>query len=66
MLVGLQWGNDPNLDQKKAEAGVSPKESWINPAAEAMRVALGGRRPGWGWHGRMNGPGKLSERLFSP
>jgi len=33
-----------------------PKESWINPEAEKLRVGLGGTRPYWGFDGRLNGP----------
>ena len=56
--VGLMWGNDPQLNQAAFEAGDKPKESWINPRAEEIRKKLGGRRPSWGWNGRMNGPGE--------
>ena len=65
--VGIMWGNDPELTPTKAEAGQKPKESWINPQADAIRTSLGGTRPSWGWHGRLNGPGPLSSRFtFRP
>ncbi|KAG8693644.1 hypothetical protein FRC08_008989 [Ceratobasidium sp. 394] len=53
--IGIQWGNDPQLTQKRYEMGETVKESWINPAAEELRVDLGGFRPFWGWNGRLNG-----------
>ncbi|KAG8530262.1 uncharacterized protein KY384_004763 [Bacidia gigantensis] len=58
--VGLMWGNDPNLNQAMHDAGNTPKESWINPRAEQIRKDLGGRRPSWGWNGRMNGPALIA------
>ncbi|KAG8972690.1 hypothetical protein FRB90_010165 [Tulasnella sp. 427] len=54
--VGLMWGNDPDLDQAAIEGGQKAEESWINPAAEELRRDLGGKRPSWGWNGRLNGP----------
>ncbi|KAL1640295.1 hypothetical protein SLS58_007111 [Diplodia intermedia] len=54
--VGLQWGNDPDLTQKRYEDGQTPQESWINPEATKLRASLHGKRPFWGWNGRMNGP----------
>ncbi|KAG9081252.1 hypothetical protein FRC06_005692 [Ceratobasidium sp. 370] len=53
--IGIQWGNDPQLTQKRYEMGEAVKESWINPAAEELRLHLGGFRPFWGWNGRLNG-----------
>ncbi|KAG8867030.1 hypothetical protein FRB98_004411, partial [Tulasnella sp. 332] len=55
-LVGVQWGNDPILDQAAYDAGRRPVESWLNPQVEALRKRLGGRRLGWGFNGRLNGP----------
>ncbi|KAH7217186.1 hypothetical protein BKA60DRAFT_648296 [Fusarium oxysporum] len=61
-LVGLQWGNDHWLTNKvyeetKAEHHVAkPRECYINPKAEKIRIREGGTRPTWGWNGRMNGP----------
>lgn len=60
--IGLQWGNDPKLTQKEYDAGTRPVETWMNPAAEVIRKDLGGKRPCWGWHGRLNGPGELIRR----
>jgi hypothetical protein len=54
--VGVQWGNDPNLNQAAVDAGKKPEESWINPRAEELRKQLGGKRPSWGYNGRLNGP----------
>ncbi|KAG9014731.1 hypothetical protein FRB94_010578 [Tulasnella sp. JGI-2019a] len=54
--VGIQWGNDPELDQAAYDSGKRPVESWINPEAEKLRKALGGKRPSWGYNGRLNGP----------
>ncbi|KAJ6569598.1 hypothetical protein B0H19DRAFT_700414 [Mycena capillaripes] len=54
--VGLQWGNDPKLDQAAFDAGQRPEESWINPEAEKLRKALNGKRPSWGYNGRLCGP----------
>ncbi|KAG8909046.1 hypothetical protein FRC01_007179, partial [Tulasnella sp. 417] len=54
--VGLMWGNDPDLDQAAFDAGQEPAESWINPRAEELRRELGGKRPSWGYNGRLNGP----------
>jgi hypothetical protein len=54
--VGVQWGNDPNLNQAAVDAGKKPEESWINPRAEELRKMLGGKRPSWGYNGRLNGP----------
>jgi len=53
--VGLTWGNDPGLSQAAYEAGDKPKEVWINPKAEDVRINLHGVRPGWGWNGRLTG-----------
>ncbi|KAG8852600.1 hypothetical protein FRB96_008599 [Tulasnella sp. 330] len=55
-LVGVQWGNDPQLDQTAYDGGKRPVESWINPDAEDLRKELGGKRPSWGYNGRLNGP----------
>jgi hypothetical protein len=57
--VGLMWGNDPNMNQEAFENGAKPEESWINPKAETIRLNLGGKRPSWGWNGRLNGPGEF-------
>ncbi|KAG9000803.1 hypothetical protein FRB90_011740 [Tulasnella sp. 427] len=54
--VGVTWGNDPQLDQAAVDAGEKPVESWINPIAEDIRKQFGGRRPSWGYNGRLNGP----------
>ncbi|KAG8989460.1 hypothetical protein FRB94_014378 [Tulasnella sp. JGI-2019a] len=54
--IGVQWGNDPQLNQAAYDAGKRPVESWINPEAESLRKQLGGRRPFWGYNGRLNGP----------
>ncbi|KAJ7450310.1 hypothetical protein B0H11DRAFT_1612633, partial [Mycena galericulata] len=54
--VGVQWGNDPTMDQAAVDAGQKPKETWINPEAEKLRIALGGKRPSWGYNGRLCGP----------
>jgi len=54
--VGVQWGNDPKLDQVAVDAGKKPKESWINPVAEDLRKKLNGKRPSWGYNGRLCGP----------
>ena len=59
------WGNDPKLTQAAYDSGQKPVESWINPRADAIRKSLGGKRPTWGWNGRLNGPGKLSLALRS-
>ncbi|KAJ9109363.1 hypothetical protein QFC21_000693 [Naganishia friedmannii] len=56
VVVGLQWGDDPNLTQRAFDAGARPVETWINPYAEVIRKVLGGKRPSWGWNGRLNGP----------
>jgi len=56
MEVGLMWGNDPELTQKKFEAGGSLKESWVSPKAQALLDSLRGSRENFGWNGRMNGP----------
>ncbi|KZT29614.1 hypothetical protein NEOLEDRAFT_1127329 [Neolentinus lepideus HHB14362 ss-1] len=53
---GLQWGNDPQLDQEAYEAGARVKESWVNPAADELLRYLHSSRPMWGWNGRLNGP----------
>lgn len=53
--VGLMWGNDPQLDQAAFLNGTTPNASWVNPAANQLLAALGGRRPFWGWNGRLNG-----------
>ncbi|KAF4450364.1 hypothetical protein F53441_6488 [Fusarium austroafricanum] len=62
-LVGLQWGNDPLFTQKDYDKTFGPKnehpkpkECWINPEAEEIRIKEKGTRPFWGWNGRMNGP----------
>ncbi|KAJ7231505.1 hypothetical protein C8J57DRAFT_1196539, partial [Mycena rebaudengoi] len=54
--VGIQWGNDPTMNQAAVDAGQKPKETWINPDAEKLRIALGGKRPSWGYNGRLCGP----------
>ena len=60
--IGLMWGNDPELtDEKAQEAEEADKkypirESWLNPEAETLRQSLHGKRNGWGYEGRMNGP----------
>lgn len=53
--VGRMWGNDEKLNQAAYDAGERVKESWINPVAEKIRRGLGGKRPSWGWNGRLNG-----------
>jgi hypothetical protein len=58
--VGVQWGNDPQLTQKAFESDDCPQERWINPVANNLRESLGGKRPFWGWNGRLNGPGDSS------
>jgi hypothetical protein len=65
--IGIQWGNDPLMDQAAVEAGAEPRETWLNPDAEVLRRKLGGRRPSWGWNGRLNGPGGywLSRSAYS-
>ncbi|EWZ30904.1 hypothetical protein FOZG_15339 [Fusarium oxysporum Fo47] len=58
-LVGLQWGNDHWLTNKvyeETKAVAKPRECYINPKAEKIRIREGGTRPTWGWNGRMNGP----------
>ncbi|KAJ9106010.1 hypothetical protein QFC19_003346 [Naganishia cerealis] len=50
------WGNDPDLSQAAYEKGERPKETWLSPKAEKIRIALGGTRPSWGGNGRLNGP----------
>lgn len=50
------WGNDPELNQAAVDAGKKPVEAWINPEAEKLRLELGGKRPSWGYNGRLNGP----------
>lgn len=54
--IGIMWGDDPDLDQAAFDAGQEPVESWINPRAEELRRELGGKRPSWGYNGRLNGP----------
>ncbi|KAG8966818.1 hypothetical protein FRC05_002381 [Tulasnella sp. 425] len=54
--VGVTWGNDPQLNQAAVDRGEKPVESWINPEAEKLRLDLGGKRPSWGYNGRLNGP----------
>ncbi|KAF4340262.1 hypothetical protein FBEOM_5773 [Fusarium beomiforme] len=58
-LVGLQWGNDPWLTDevyKETEGKAKPRECYISDEAETIRIQQGGKRPFWGWNGRMNGP----------
>lgn len=59
------WGNDPEFTQKKVDEGCKPSESWINPEVEELRISLGGKRPSWGWNGRMNGPADNSTSACS-
>ncbi|EPQ52663.1 hypothetical protein GLOTRDRAFT_112046 [Gloeophyllum trabeum ATCC 11539] len=54
--LGLQWGNDPQLDQQAYESGERVRESWVNPAANDLLEVLHSSRPMWGWNGRLNGP----------
>jgi len=54
--VGLMWGNDPGLDQEAYDDGTEAKDVWINEAIDKVRLSLHGRRPFWGWNGRLNGP----------
>ncbi|KUJ20860.1 uncharacterized protein LY89DRAFT_640748 [Mollisia scopiformis] len=54
--VGITWGNDPELTQEMAKAGIKPQEAWINLEVNSVRSSLGGTRPSWGWNGRLNGP----------
>lgn len=53
--VGLMWGDDPQLNQEAFKAGEKPQASWINPEANLVLKELGGKRPFWGWNGRLNG-----------
>ncbi|KAM5348282.1 hypothetical protein ACJ41O_008106 [Fusarium nematophilum] len=59
-LVGITWGNDPLLNQavydKDPSEPPKPRECYITPRAEEVRTSLKGKRPFWGWNGRMNGP----------
>ncbi|EIN12200.1 hypothetical protein PUNSTDRAFT_124197 [Punctularia strigosozonata HHB-11173 SS5] len=55
--VGIQWGNDPALTQKKVdEEHLLPRESWVNPVATKKLEEMKGFRPFWGWNRRLNGP----------
>jgi hypothetical protein len=49
-LVGLMWGNDPNLTPAAYDGGARPVEGWVNPAAPSYA------RQHLGWEGRVNGP----------
>jgi hypothetical protein len=56
------WGNDPELTPEAYAKGEKPKESHITDAANTiMYDVLKGKRAdpglGWGWNGRLNGPG---------
>jgi hypothetical protein len=53
--VGLSWGNDPEVTQEVYDQGGRPKDVWINPKADQVRLSLHGGRPDWGWNGRLNG-----------
>jgi hypothetical protein len=57
----LMWGNDPSLTQSMYDAGLHPKESWINPNAPIVKYRSNppdGTNPPktLGWAGRGNGP----------
>jgi hypothetical protein len=58
-LVGLQWGNDPELTPTIYNDAVKNHLPAVNPYADKLRISLGGTRPYWGFDGRLNGPGKL-------
>jgi hypothetical protein len=54
------WGNDPSLGQAERDAGGKPIQSWFSEQASALWESLKveeGVRQGWGWNGRLNGPG---------
>ena len=53
--IGLMWGNDPDLNQEAVLNGGSPKEHWVNPAADVLFQQLNPNRYWWGWNGRLNG-----------
>lgn len=48
VLVGLMWGNDPDLTKAKFDAGQRVKETWINPGLNTPQHL--------GFLGRLNGP----------